>query len=102
MLWKLRGHYRQMPLPFAGGYGLDHLNPPNAEGVRIERSVLTPGVIPAYTYRSNSPDLVKDCPTICAPLVLVADNDADPEAIAVLLETIYDSPLRSVIRPPAL
>src|SRR5262245_44357916 len=62
--------YQLVPLPFAEAYGLDHLNPPTVEGVRIERSMLTPGVIPAYTYRGNPPDPAKDCPTICVPLVL--------------------------------
>jgi hypothetical protein len=36
-------------LPFAEAYGLDRLNPPSAEGIRIDRAMLTPGVIPAYT-----------------------------------------------------
>jgi TRAP-type uncharacterized transport system substrate-binding protein len=94
--------YRLVPLPFAEAYGLDHLNPPDADGVHIEHSMLTPGVIPAYTYGSDSPDLVKDCPTICVPMVLVAEDDLDPEAVSALLATIFDSPLKSVIRPPAL
>src|SRR5262249_14168189 len=78
------------------------LNPPDADGVRIEHSMLTPGVIPAYTYGTATPDLVKDCPTICVPMVLVAQDDLDPGAVVVLLTTIFDSPLKSVIRPPAL
>lgn len=94
--------YRLMPVPFAEAYGLDHLNPPTTEGVRIERSMLTPGVIPAYTYGSESPELAKDCPTLCAPLVLVAQDDVAPEAVFILLNSIFDSPLRSIIRPPAL
>jgi TRAP-type uncharacterized transport system substrate-binding protein len=94
--------YRLVPLPFAEAYELDHLNPPDAEGVRIQRSMLTPGVIPAYTYGSNPPEPARDCPTICAPLVLVAQEDVDPGAVSILLGTIYDSPLKSAIRPPAL
>jgi TRAP-type uncharacterized transport system substrate-binding protein len=94
--------YRLVPLPFAEGYGLDQLNPPTPEGVRIERSMLTPGVIPAYTYGGNPAEPVKECPTICAPLVLVAEDDADPEAVSLLLDTIYHSPLTSAIRPPPL
>lgn len=94
--------YTLMPLPFASAYGMDHLNPRNVDGVHIERSVLTPGVIPAYSYHSESPNLAKECPTICAPLILVADDDVPPEAVVALLESIYDSPLRSAIRAPAL
>jgi hypothetical protein len=88
-------------LPFAEAYGLDRLNPPSAEGVRIKRSMLTPGAIPAYTYGSNPAEPVKACPTICAPLILVAQDDADPEAVSLLLETIYESPLTNAFRPSA-
>jgi TRAP-type uncharacterized transport system substrate-binding protein len=94
--------YRLVPLPFAEAYGLDRLNPPSAEGVRIDRSQLTPGVIPAYTYGSNPAEPAQACPTICAPLILVAQEDADPEAVSLLLETIFESPLTSAIRPPPL
>jgi TRAP-type uncharacterized transport system substrate-binding protein len=94
--------YKLLPLPFAEAYGLDRLNPPSAEGVHIDRSMLTPGVIPAYTYGSDPGEAAKECPTLCVPLILVAQDDVDPEAVSFLLETIYDSPLTSAIRPPAL
>jgi hypothetical protein len=94
--------YKLAPLPFAEAYGLDRLNPPDAEGVRVDHSMLTPGVIPAYTYGSNPAEPAKECPTICVPLILVAQDDADPEAVSLLLETIFESPLASSIRPPAL
>jgi TRAP-type uncharacterized transport system substrate-binding protein len=94
--------YRLAPLPFAEAYGLDRLNPPSAEGVRVDRSMLSPGVIPAYTYSGNPAEPAKECPTICVPLILVAHDDADPQAVSSLVETIYDSPLTNAIRPPAL
>jgi hypothetical protein len=94
--------YTVAPLPFAEAYGLDRLNPPSAEGVRVDRSLLTPGVIPAYTYGSSPAEPGKDCPTICAPLTLVARDDADAEAVSLVLETLYDSHLTNAIRPPAL
>src|SRR5262249_14507681 len=40
--------------------------------------------------------------TICAPLILIARDDASPEAVSLLLEAIYESPLTNAIRPPAL
>lgn len=94
--------YRLVPLLFAEAYGLDHLNPPTADGVRIDRSMLTPGVIPAYTYGSNPPEPAKEYSTICAPLILIAQDDTDPEAVYLLLETIYDTPLANKIRAEAL
>jgi hypothetical protein len=94
--------YKLVPLPFAEAYGLDRLNPPTAEGVRIDRSMLTPGAIPAFTYGSDPAEPAKECSTLCAPLILVAGDDADPQAVCLLLETIYDSSVTSAIRPPAL
>jgi TRAP-type uncharacterized transport system substrate-binding protein len=94
--------YKLVQLPFAEAYGLDRLNPPSAEGVRVNRAMLTPGIIPAYTYGCDPAEPAKGCPTICVPLILVAQDDVDPEAVTFLLETIYDSPLTSALRPPAL
>jgi TRAP-type uncharacterized transport system substrate-binding protein len=94
--------YKLVPLPFAEAYALDRLNPPSTEGVRIDRAMMTAGVIPAYTYGSNPAEPAKECPTICAPLIMVAEDDADPEAVSLLLETIYDSTLTNAIRPTAL
>jgi TRAP-type uncharacterized transport system substrate-binding protein len=94
--------YRLVPLPFAEAYGLDRLNPPTAEGIQIDRSMLTPGVIPAYTYGSNPPEPASDCPTIRVPLMLIARDDADPQAVFLLLQTIYESPLTTAFRPPPL
>jgi TRAP-type uncharacterized transport system substrate-binding protein len=94
--------YKLVPLPFAEAYGLDRLNPPSAEGVHVDRSMLTPGTIPAYTYGSNPAEPAKECPTLCVPLILIAQDDADPDAVAFLLETIHESPLTNAIRPPDL
>jgi TRAP-type uncharacterized transport system substrate-binding protein len=94
--------YRLAPLPFAEAYGLDRLNLPTPEGVRIDRSMVSAGVIPAYTYSSDPVEPAQDCPTICMPLILVAQDDADPETVSSLVETIHDSPLTSALRPPPL
>jgi TRAP-type uncharacterized transport system substrate-binding protein len=94
--------YKLVPLSFAEAYGLDRLNPPSAEGVRVDRSMLTPGVIPSYTYGSDPAEPAKECSTLCVPLILVAQDDADPEAVSYILEAIYESPLTNAIRPPAL
>lgn len=94
--------FRLAPLPFAAAYGLDHLNPSVVDGVRIDRAMVTPGVIPAYTYRGHTPDAAKDCPTICAPMVLVVRDDVEPEAVARVLEILYESPLKNAIRPAPL
>jgi hypothetical protein len=94
--------YRFLPLPFGEAFCLDRLNPPNPHGVRIDRSALTTSVIPPYTYGADPPVPAKACPTISAPLLLVAQDDTDPEAVYRLLEIVHDSTLTSALRPPPL
>jgi TRAP-type uncharacterized transport system substrate-binding protein len=94
--------YQLLPLPFGEAYGLDRLNPRSLEGVQVDRSMLTPGVIPPYTYGSNPAEPARESPTLCAPLILIAEDDADPKAVFLLLETIFGSSLTSAIRPPPL
>jgi hypothetical protein len=94
--------YRFLPVPFGEAFCLDRLNPPNAQGVRVDRSALTTSVIPPYTYGADPPVPAKACPTISAPLLLVAQDDIDPEAVYRLLETVHDSPLTNALRPPPL
>jgi TRAP-type uncharacterized transport system substrate-binding protein len=94
--------YVLVPLPFAEAFCLDRLSPPNPEGARVNRSLLSPSVIPAFTYGATPAEPEKGCATISAPLLLVAQDDADPDAIARLLEIIHDSPLTGAIRPPPL
>jgi hypothetical protein len=94
--------YQFLPVPFGEAFCLDRLNPPNPLGVRIDHSALTTSVIPPYTYGADPPVPSKACPTISAPLLLVAQDDTDPEAVYRLLETVHDSPLTRVLRPPPL
>jgi len=75
------------------------LNPPNAQEVRADRSVFSATTIPANAYGSDPPIPAQPCPTVSAPLLLLAQDDADPLAIELLLETIYDSPLKNELRP---
>jgi hypothetical protein len=94
--------YRFLPVPFGEAFCLDRLNPPNSHGVRVDRATLTTAVIPPYTYGAEPPVPAKACPTIAAPLLLVAQDDTDPEVVYRLLEVVHDSPLTSALRPPPL
>jgi protein-S-isoprenylcysteine O-methyltransferase Ste14 len=96
------GNYQLLPVPFAEAFCSERLNPPNAQGVQVQRSMLTQTTIPAYTYRFDPPMPAQACPTVGMPLLLVADQDVDPEAVSRLLETIYESPLRNQIRAQPL
>jgi TRAP-type uncharacterized transport system substrate-binding protein len=94
--------YQFLPMPFGEAFCLDRLNPPNPHGVLVDRSALTPSVIPPYTYGADPPVPAKACPTISVPLLLVAQDDTDPEAVYRLLEIVHDSPLTSALHPPSL
>jgi hypothetical protein len=94
--------YQFVPVPFGEAFCLDRLNTPNPHGVRVDRSALTTSVIPPSTYGGDPPVPAKACPTVSAPLVLVAQDDTDPEAVYRLLEVVYDSPLTTFLRPPPL
>jgi hypothetical protein len=94
--------YQFLSVPFGEAFCLDRMNPPNANGVRVDRAALKTTVIPPSTYSGDPPVPTNACPTISAPLVLVAQDDTDPEVVYRLLEIVYDSPLTSALRPPAL
>jgi NMT1-like family len=94
--------YHFLPVPFGEAFCLDRLNPSNSNGVRVDRAALTTSVIPTYTYGADPPVPAKACPTISAPLLLVAQDDTDPDVVYHLLEIVHDSPLTSALRPPPL
>jgi TRAP-type uncharacterized transport system substrate-binding protein len=94
--------YHLLPVPFAEAFCRERLSPPTSDGVRVDRSVLNPVSIPPFTYGHDPVTPSEPCLTVGAPLLLVAQDDADPEAVARVLEAIYDSPLTNAIRPPPL
>jgi protein-S-isoprenylcysteine O-methyltransferase Ste14/TRAP-type uncharacterized transport system substrate-binding protein len=96
------GGYHLLPVPFVEAFCNERLKLPNADGVQVHRSLLTQATVPAYTYSFDPPMPAQPCLTIGVPLLLVADQDADPEAVGRLLETIYESPLKNQIRPQPL
>ena len=96
------GGYQFLPVPFGEAFCLDRLKPPDPDGVHVDRSALSTSVIPPHTYGATPPAPAQACLTISAPLLLVAQDDTDPEAVYQLLEIVHDSPLTSTLRPPPL
>ena len=96
------GDYQLIPVPFAEAFCNERLQPPGADGVQVHRSLLTQINLPAFTYRFSPPVPAQPCLTVGVPLLLVADEGADPEAVGRLLETLYESPLKNQIRPQPL
>ena len=98
--------YRMVSLPFVEAYTLDRLNLHDpqgaADGEVVDRSWIVASTIPPQLYGSDPPVPPEGCLTLGTWLLLVAYAPSDPEAVARLLEVIYESPLTSLIQPPPL
>jgi hypothetical protein len=98
--------YRMVPLPFVDAYALDRLNLHDpqaaADGEVVDRSWIVAATVPPQLYGSDPPVPPEPCRTVGTWLMLVAQAPSDPEAVARLLEVIYESPLTGLIQPPPL
>ena len=91
--------YRLVSFPFADAYCLDRISPPDAGEARIDRALTTATDIPAYTYGIDPAVPAVPCRTIATRLSMVAFEGTDPEAIARLVETVYDGPIARLTDP---
>src|SRR3954447_25845813 len=98
--------YRMVSLPFVEAYTLDRLNLHDpqgaADGEVVGRSWIVATTVPPQLYSSDPPVPHEPCRTVGTWIILVAYAPSDPEAVARLLEVIYESPLTGLIRPPPL
>jgi hypothetical protein len=99
--------YRLVPLSFADAYCLDRLTPDvgSDDGdrvVRVDRSVISPTEVPAYTYSTDPPVPAAPCRTVATRLLLVCYAPTEVEAISRLLQTVSEGPLAALIQPPSL
>ncbi len=89
--------FRLIPVAFADAYCLDRINATPLGDVTIDRSILAPYEIPAYTYGIDPAVPAVACRTIATRLILIGFAPTDAEAISRLLETIYDSQVAGVV-----
>jgi hypothetical protein len=98
--------YRMVSLPFTEAYTLDRLNLHDPQGAAVgevvDRSWIVATTVPPQLYGSDPPVPPEPCRTLGTWLLLVAQAPSDPEAVARLLEVIYESPLTGLIQPPSL
>jgi hypothetical protein len=98
--------YRMVSIHFTEAYTLDRLNlhDPHgaADGEVVDRSSVVATTVPPQLYGSDPPVPPEPCQTLGTWLLLVAFARSDPEAVALLLEVIYESPLTGLIQPPPL
>ena len=98
--------FQMVPLRFVESYTLDRfsLHDPQgaADGEVVDRSFIVATEVPPQLYGSDPPVPPEPCRTVGTWLILVAYAPSDPEAVARLLEVIYESPLTGLIQPPPL
>jgi TRAP-type uncharacterized transport system substrate-binding protein len=94
--------YQLVPIPFADAFCVERLATPMTDGIQIDRAVLGTVVIPPYTYGGNPPVPAQPCSTLAAPLLVIAQADANPEMVYRVLETVFESPLKNILHPPPL
>jgi hypothetical protein len=98
--------YRMISLPFTEAYTLDRLNLHDPQGADdsevVDRSWIVATTVPPHLYGSDPPVPPEPCRALGSRLLLVAYAPSDPEAVARLLEVIYESPLTGLIQPPPL
>lgn len=96
------GGYRLVPLRFARAFAQVTVEEEDLDRDHVDQIHTEPSVIPAYTYGGSPPAPAADCPTIGAPLILIARDDVPDAAVARLLPRIYEGPVARVYQPPAL
>jgi hypothetical protein len=88
--------YRMISLPLTEAYTLDRLDPHDpqaaADGEVVDRSWIVATTVPPQLYGSDPPVPAGPCRALGSWLLLVAYAGSDPEAVARLLEVIYQSP----------
>ncbi len=94
--------FRLVALPFADAYCLDRIQPTETGEVRIDRASFTTVEIPVCTYSVEPPVPGKPCRTIATPLLLIAYAPTEPEAVARLLETVFDGQVAGLAGPMPL
>ncbi len=95
--------YQLVPLPFADAFRLNALisgDPPEGGTTGIERQHIVDTVIPAFTYQTEPAIPADPLHTIGARLTLIANDRVSPEAVELVLETVFSAQVSRVAHPP--
>lgn len=101
-----RHHYRLVPLSFGEAFTLDVLHDAipgfdsAAENHDVEKAHVTMTEIPAFTYSIMPAVPPNATPTLGTRLLLVAREDADPNAVERIIETVFSPAFAQLARPP--
>ena len=103
-----RWGYRLVPLPFGEAFALadlaNHDGPGevtfSGAGVVVDKVHLHETHVPAFTYGVEPAVPARPLPTFGARVLVVANREADNEAVKRLLEAIFSTDFAQVARPP--
>ena len=108
--------YRLVGIPFTAAYTLDQFEAEanldeggsvpgagaDANPIRLDRASMTSVEIPPFTYGTDPPVPETACRTLGVRLLLVGYAPTSREAVAKLLEVVFESPVSSLVKPPRL
>jgi TRAP-type uncharacterized transport system substrate-binding protein len=94
--------YRLVPLPFTDAYCLDRSRRREAGAAPIDHAPLFATEIPAWLYGSAPPEPATPCRTIATRSIVLAHAATDVEAVARLVETLYDRAIADLADPVPL
>ncbi|HEV7731010.1 MAG TPA: hypothetical protein VGR62_02565 [Candidatus Binatia bacterium] len=95
--------YQLVPLPFADAFRLNALisgDLPETDHASIERQHIIDTVIPAFTYQTEPAIPAEPLHTIGARLTLIANDRVSPEAVELVLDTVFSTQVARVAHPP--
>ena len=106
--------YRLVGIPFTAAYTLDQYDDDQAETaidtgtssssgpIHLDRTSMTSIEIPPFTYGTDPPVPETPCRTLGIRLLLLSYAPTNRDAIARLLEVVFDSPVQTLIHPARL
>jgi hypothetical protein len=95
-------HYRLVSLPFSEAFIADREALSNDGEAPVSVAHVIRCQIPPFLYDTDPPVPAQTCQTLGVRMLLVANRDTDPRAVAQLVELLYAPPLVSLVKPAPL
>jgi TRAP-type uncharacterized transport system substrate-binding protein len=94
--------YDLVPIHFARAFAQIPVDEEDFDRDHVDQIRTVAAEIPAYTYGGADPTPETDCPTLAAPLIIVAHEDVPNKVVSRLLDAIYSGAIARLYRPPAI
>lgn len=94
--------YNLVPVHFARAFAQIPVDEEDLDRDHVDQIRALPTEIPAYSYGGANPTPESDCPTLAAPMILVARDDVPNEVVTRLLRAIHSGAIARLYQPPPL